>query len=333
MYNHPMSDDLHLQDVRLAAIQHHVDELYQAKEYQAAYDIMTEAEPRFPDELVEIRYWRACLAACSGDADLALRLLDEIVSGGAWYSVRQLREEDDLAILQGKPPFERIAETCLNRQQAAQASSRPTISILEPPSSRIQPSARLPLMLALHGNSQTADHALHAWRAMLNHGYILAAPYSSQIAWDDRRNWTDLEQGTQEVRGHLGELEDRYHPDMPRSVIGGFSMGAGLALLIALQGGNSSPAHFVLVGPYLPDLEALDPLLGARHVHELRGYIVVGDRDDPCCSIAKTIHEKLVASGYAVEIEVRRGLVHDIPLDFEAVLERALNFFSHFAEV
>ncbi|MEJ2011172.1 MAG: hypothetical protein P8X64_02985 [Anaerolineales bacterium] len=321
-----MSDDLHLQDKRLAAIQHHVDELYQAKDYQMAYDIMTEAEPRFQDELVEIRYWRACLAACSGDADLALRLLEQTVAEGAWYSARQLREEDDLAELQGRAPFERLAKACLERQQAAEASSRPVFSILEPPPSQIQSNVQLPLMLALHGNSQTAEHALRAWNAMLARGYILAAPHSSQVAWDNRRNWNDLESGMREVRSHLVELEEQYHPDTARSIIGGFSMGAGLALLHALQGAKPSLTHFVLVGPYLPDPDTLDPLLTNRHQEDVRGYIVVGDRDDPCCAIAQTIHEKFIASGYTVGLEVRHGLVHDYPLDFDAVLDRALDF-------
>lgn len=321
-----MSDDLHLQDKRLAAIQHHVDELYQAKDYQIAYDIMTDAEPRFRDELVEIRYWRACLAACSSDADLALRLLEQTVAEGAWYSVRQLREEDDLAALQGMAPFERLAAVCLERQRAAEASSRPAISILEPPLNQIHSDTRLPLMLALHGNSQTAKHALRAWDAMLERGYILAAPHSSQVAWDDRRSWNDLDAGMHEVRSHLAELKEPYQPDTARSVIGGFSMGAGLALLRALEGAKPSLTHFVLVGPYLPDPDMLDPLLKHRHQEDVRGYIVVGDRDDPCCAIAQAIHEKFIASGYPVELEVRHGLVHDFPLDFGAVLDRALDF-------
>ena len=328
MYNHSMPEHPHLLDQRLAAIQHRVHDLYQAKDYKTAYEIMTDAEPRFPEELVEIRYWRACLAACRGEMDLALHVLEDTVSEGSWYSVQQLREEQDLAGLQGKPRYEQLCANCLERQKAAEAAAKPVLRILEPPLEPTPADRRIPLMLALHGNAQTADHALRSWRPMLDHGYLLAAPFSSQVAWDDRRNWTDLERGSVEVSSLIGELHDQYRLDPDRSVIGGFSMGAGLALLIALQDSATLFRNFILVGPYLPDPDSLDTLIESRRSKGLRGIIVVGDLDEPCLTIAKRIHGKMDLPGYAVNLEVKPGLAHDFPLDFHAVVGRALELFA-----
>jgi predicted esterase len=323
-----MSAKLQDKDSRLAAIQYEVDELYQKQAYKAAYDLITEAEDRFLDELPEIRYWRACLAACMGEIKLSLELLEWTVAEGGWYSAQQLREEQDLEDLQGVLRFEKLASTCLERQRTAEALSQPAISILEPESiqggERLQP----PLMLALHGNTQTDEHALQAWQPMLKRGYLLAAPRSSQVAWGTTRSWTNLELGVNEVRSHLAQLTERISLDTARSVIGGFSMGAGLALLLVLQGLDFPIRNFILVGPYLPDIDMLTPLFEGLRAAEIRGYIVVGDRDDPCSTIARTLTERLRTHGYSVELEVQPGLVHDFPLDFNAVVERALSLFS-----
>jgi predicted esterase len=113
--------------------------------------------------------------------------------------------------------------------------------------------------------------------------------------------------------------------DPARRLIGGFSMGAGLAIQQALTAKTYQPSGFITVGTYLPDMEILCPLLEESRIKP-RGYLVVGDLDDPCFEISQRIARLFQESKQPCLLEVHAGLVHDYPVDFAQSLSRALEF-------
>jgi hypothetical protein len=56
---------------------------------------------RFPDRWADTLYWRACLTAVIGDREVALRLLEEAVEHGCWWSEAALRGEPDFTTSAG----------------------------------------------------------------------------------------------------------------------------------------------------------------------------------------------------------------------------------------
>lgn len=309
---------------RLSDIQHRVSQLYDAGEYQPGYDLMREAGDRFPDDLHEIRYWCICIANMMGASDVALDLLEAEVQQGSWYSKKELRDESDLNSLQGLPRFEQLADECLARQQLAQADAQAELFIQEPAGIEAA-QGKPPVLLALHGNSQNGRQALESWSAVTTLGCRLAVVQSSQIVSHDTYSWNDWERAEQDLSQFLPVLSAE--TDATRRLIGGFSMGAGLAIRQALAGGSYQPSGFITVGTYLPDIEILRPLLeGSRS--KPRGYLVAGDLDDPCFEISRTLASLFEAYDLPCYLEVHEGLVHDYPVDFAETLARAFDFMN-----
>src|SRR5512138_2033920 len=77
---------------------------------QAAYDLLTEAAPHFPNQAALIYNWRYCAAARMNQTDLALQLLQESLEHGFWSSAAYLHSDPDLKSLQELPEFKHLVE-------------------------------------------------------------------------------------------------------------------------------------------------------------------------------------------------------------------------------
>jgi acetyl esterase/lipase len=108
-------------------------------------------------------------------------------------------------------------------------------------------------------------------------------------------------------------------------VLGGFSMGGGLAVWLALTGAIKAQG-FILVGPWVPDMDQLVPLMETNEARGSHGTILVGENDEPCFEISLTLAEQLKGHGIRCELEVYPDLAHEYPPDFEVVLARALEY-------
>jgi dienelactone hydrolase len=180
----------------------------------------------------------------------------------------------------------------------------------------------------MHGNNSNSEASVDSWRSAANRGWLLTLPQSSQLGDFDAYVWNDRERAIAEVREHDATIRREYEVDPARVVVGGFSMGGGLAAWLAASG-TIDVQGFIAVGPYLEDAGQLRPLIEARRDRKLRGYIVVGDQDDPCYQISKEITALLRSHEIACELEVHPGLGHAFPPAFESSLAKALDFILH----
>lgn len=302
------------------AVQREFWQLYRSGAYAEALDLVVQNEALFPRR-GRFYNWKMCMAARAGDVPLALQTLQETIDAGLWFGHESLREDEDLERLQGLPEFERLAAICEQRQAAAAAQAMPQLLIVEPEHA----SPPYPLLLALHGNNSNSEISVDSWRSAAQRGWLLALPQSSQLGDFDAYVWNDRERAIAEVREHDTAIRRQYEIDSTRVVVGGFSMGGGLATWLAV-GGAIEARGFIAVGPYLEDVGQLRRLLEARPDHKLRGYIVVGDQDDPCYQIAQEIMALLQSHDIACELEVHPGLGHVFPPGFEGSLAKGLDF-------
>jgi predicted esterase len=233
-----------------------------------------------------------------------------------------VREDDDLVSLQGLPAYEELVQ--LNQQRFAEvdAHSRPEMLLIPPATASAQ---RVPLLVGLHGNSQNALLAANDWRPIVDKGWMLATIQSSQLLTSDAYIWNDLARGTADVQKFYGAL-NKDIIDTERVVIGGFSMGGGLAIHMAVTGAIKARG-FIVVGPYLRDLEPLKPYLDTAAANGLRGYIVMGLQEPPeGQEIMRKIDAFLNTHGIPCELEERPEIAHTIPTDFDQSLDKALAF-------
>ena len=303
---------------RLEEIEQQYDHLVQAGAYAEALELINREGHLFPDYSQKvICSWRIEMASRLGNAELTLQLLQEAVQAGHWYG--GLRGDPDLALLRGRPEFERLVDLCEQRRIAAIAAAQPVLTTIPPEKGP----APFPLLIALHGANATAEGG--HWSPAAAHGWFVAIPQSSQVYAPGTYTWNDRQWAIQEVRAHYDRLRAEFPIDPERVVLAGFSQGGGLATSLALS--ETIPARgLILVGPFLPDVNAVVPLLEEHDMRGLRAYLVAGLRDRYCYGIARQLAEILPRYGVVCQLEVCADLEHMFPDDFDQRLPAALDF-------
>jgi predicted esterase len=287
--------------------------LYLEKRYDDALELVEAEASSHPAEEISTAYWRACLASVSGRRDDALRIIRDVLDRGGWFSLSQLRDDSDFEGLQGDREFEALVDACRARNAEAQAKARPQLVTVEP--STPQP---WPLLVALHGNTKTAADSLEHWRPAVEAGWLLALPQSSQVGGPRGFVWDDREWAAREIKEHLAALASKYRTS--GTVVGGFSAGGALAPWLVVTGVVEADA-FIAVGPGHRNPVDWGSLVGESDV---RGHVIVGEKDALCLQTAGEIAGALNARGQPCGLEVIPGLGHEFPEDFPARLGRAL---------
>jgi predicted esterase len=305
-----------------AAFRRDLTALYGRQEYGQALALLQQYPQVFPQQGM-MYHWKMCLAARANDPDLAIRAFKEALDAGYSYPAALIREDEDLASLQGVPSYEELASLSLKRFAEVETQTRPEMLVLPPAEKGAD---QFPLLLGLHGNSQNARLAANDWQPIVAKGWLLACAQSSQPLTSDAYIWNDLERGTTDVRQLYRLLNTRDVIDPERIVLGGFSAGGGLAVHLAVTGAIKARG-FLVVGPYLRDLEPLKPYLDAAAASRLRGYIVMGLQEPPeGQEIMRKIHAFLNAHGVPCDLEERPEIAHAFPADFGHSIEKALAF-------
>ncbi|WP_040447511.1 alpha/beta hydrolase [Ktedonobacter racemifer] len=256
--------------------QQQVNRLYYANEYVQAFALIEEKYADFPEQSAQIAYWRLCFHALLGKQKEALQIFHETLDRGDWFGPSMLEQDLDLVELRPLAEFQEMLEVCRQRLVQAKDKAQPELHIVKP-EAEVRP---LPLLIALHGNQGNAYESLGEWRGVTAQGWLLSVPTSSQIDGPGCFIWNDREAGGREIYQHLTMLNGEHEVDSKRVVLGGFSMGGGLAVWVALT--QAIPCcGFVVLAPYLTDeeLEKLPAILAQQQPTGLRGYIIVGQED------------------------------------------------------
>ena len=300
--------------------------LYTDKQYQQAYDLAIDQAGNFPESEDTILYWQACMLAMLDNGGDALELLEQSHAKGYWYPQRQLEDEPDFDAIKGDQRFVQLVKISRSRMDEAQAQAKAQLEVYEPEGYQPKDGESLPTLIALHSNNSNAEVTAREWSPITERGWLVAVPQSSQVSSPRGYVWDDYGVGEQEVVAHFADITQRYPQVKREAILGGFSMGAGLAIWSAMQCADLSARGFLVLGPYLPDVTALEPFLEAAQQRGLRGYIVVGEGDVQCYEVAQQVHKLLNDSGIPCELELRTDIQHNYPEDFADALERGLAF-------
>ncbi|GER89901.1 alpha/beta hydrolase [Dictyobacter vulcani] len=288
-----------------------------------AFEVLQQEYQRFPEYADQTYYWRIFMASRLGQQTLALHLFEEALDRGYWFAPSTLETDEDLVSLHPLPAFQAMVEICRQRLIEAQTTTRPDLLVVPPE----KQGGSLPLLMALHGNWSNARDTQEHWRNITTRGWLLGVPQSSQIIGQHSYVWDDRQKGTHEVCEHLTTLNKVHVIDPERVVVGGFSQGSGLAILLALHQ-SIKTCGFVVLAPHLSEveLETLPPLLDRQKPMGLRGSIIVGEEDTRLLGIAHKIAEVLRSYDLPCQLEIYPGLEHTYPSDFATCVTKGLAF-------
>jgi predicted esterase len=296
-------------------------ELYGQASYADALALVQASQASFPDHRTEMITWEVCMQSRLGCPGEAIQTLSDAIHNSTyWWNSSALRNDPDLAPLQGNPEYDRLVAICDDRARAAKRDSRPERLVFAPP---VVEGERYPLLISFHGWGQNARMDAPHWQALAGRGWLVAITGSSQMIADGMRVWDDHDRAVSEALSHYEVLCREYPVDPERIVLAGFSQGGGLALWLAVS--QTIPGRgFIGVGPYLDDFDTLMPAI-TPHSSALRIQLVTGAEEKDEGMFAQ-IEELCVQRNIPFQQEIVPALGHDYPANFKPMLQRAFTF-------
>ncbi|MBN2503201.1 MAG: dienelactone hydrolase family protein [Anaerolineales bacterium] len=305
-------------------LQNHFDQ----GSYAEGLDQVAQLMDDYPDHQAALKYFQMGLAARLGRTELVNQVLENALKTGIWYSGEFLQHSPWLENMHGEPEFERLVEISVQMAQLDPKSHLPLIAIHAQGQCGAEDDP-CPLLLFLHGNDDTAQRNVPHWRSAAEQGWVVVFPQSKQSFWTEGYAWYDHESAAEQIQEHLTKLVRGYNLDPERIVLAGFSMGADVALWLALSG-RMKARGFILLGPGGPLVDnprEWDALLGIPANPNLRGAIIMGEADRSIVQEnVETLAQRLNDHGIACNLETHPDLAHEYPVDFADSLQKSLDF-------
>jgi predicted esterase len=256
---------------------------------------------------------QACRHSILGNVEAAVSALRAGLDEGQWWSPRKLEDDGDLEPIRGTADFVVVREECGRRFRAAQALSRPQCLVLAPSTATWEPRT----LVVIHRRGDTAASFVGHWRQLVDQGWTLIVPQSSQVYDSAGFCWDDAELARRELRGHLDDCRRKRGIQMDGMTIAGASQGGRLALELAHEAG----LPWLSVIPSFPAGYDVSPLI-AVPAHT-RGAFLLGEHD-PANTRSRPVVSALESGGVRVIARTMREIGHDLPDDFIAQAAEAL---------
>lgn len=297
-------------DVRRRVIARHA-----AGDYAGALEIARAAGRDYPEAADRTTYWIACLHARLGEVERALEALEAGSRRGLWWGPATLEADPDLEPLLDDARFRAVVEAG-RRAHAAARTRPPKDPIVKTSSGRPRAS-----LVVLHGRGMRAEEVVDQWGGASD--LLLVVPHSTQSfdmrtdCWDDAAiAETDVSRAVEQA--HTGWSEAR-----PPLVVGGFSQGAGLAVILAATGRLPGVRGCIAVAPSAS--WASEVIGNPKPVEGLRVLVLVGALE-PRLQDCQRLVERLGSAGADVRLDVVERIGHDYPADFARRLPAAVDW-------
>jgi predicted esterase len=301
-------------------------DLYRIEHYKEAYDFIAEQGPLVGGNQAQIYNFRYSIACKAGLFDLAMADFEEAVEKlGFWYSYNYLITDEDLIDLRQNLRFKELAEICKKRKQVAHLNVAPVLKIIQPSKKNNLDELGSPgLLVALHGNQENAEIAEPYWASVIDQGYVLALPQSSQIEFSDAYDWDDIEKGAGELKQHMDNIMTTQVVDPNNIIIGTFSAGAGAALYAILHD-MIQVKSLIFVAPWLPEIDTWAPLLDVLKTKNITCHIICGDLDEDCLESSQSFVKLLKKRQVPYTLKLIENLDHDFPKSFDQDLAQLIS--------
>ena len=305
--------------------------LIHEKQYERALEIIIQEGGQFPEVARTMNYHRICLAATLGDTIQALNVLKETLDAGIYYPSILLGPEAEppgLDPLLEIPEFVQLKSDHQQHYQEAMENAHPVLVTDGP---ELPPDEAPPLLFATHGNVSCIENEIENYRKIVEWGWLLAMPQSSQ-PWgmEGRYVWGDWEVTEMQLKKYWKILGKKTDFNLDQIVTAGISKGGEVAMWLAISG--TIPARgFIAIapgGPFLDEPERLIPLLEKNRKKKIRGYLIVGKQDTYCYESTIRLASFLKDQNIDYKLIVHPDAGHWFPPNFEHSLRHALDFIT-----
>ena len=299
------------------------------QQYREVAEYLDACRDDFPDFRITVDYYRACAYARLEQNEETFHILNALAADDLWLSEVLLRQSPSFQPLQGENEFEALIES---HQKAFEldpnaGSKAQKITIHEP-----KGTAPYSTMFFMHGNGSYTEAEMYNWEPMVGKGWLVAGASSTQRMMAGRNSFWTHEYGEERLISHVKDLIDSNKSDPARIVVGGFSMGAEVALVQALKQ-NVPIKGFILVAPggthLKGEIETLKELITSSRGDHLKGAILMSE-DDPLIehSAIRLTADTLNQHNIDCQLVIYSGSGHVYPDDFDVKLDELLTFIT-----
>jgi predicted esterase len=297
-------------------------QFYQEGKYADALAVAEKLAVEYPEQDARTAFWLICLQNMTGQSEKALLTFKDALARGVWWAEFRMRGDSDLDSLQGNTEFERLVKLSEEMRLQADASAKPDLFVYQP-----EGKGPFPLLISLSPRGGSPELDFRNWQSAIKLGWMLALPQSSQLASPLSFVWDDREKALNEILVHVETLVREYPIDRNRIVVAGFSQGAARAIELVMSQ-KFKARGFIAVVPGTLDSAELEGWATSPYGDDAgagRGVLISGGRD-PRYEMFIQIREIFAKHNLPLMFENFPELAHQIPNDFEPMLERSLNF-------
>lgn len=292
--------------------------LYYEEKYSEALTLAEEIADDYPEQDARTAFWLICMRNMTGQPEWALQTFEEALSRGLWWAEFLLRSDSDLASLQSNEEFERLVKRSEEMHRQAEANAKPELPVYQP-----EGEGQFPLLIVLGPRMNIPAFDVRDWSVALKLGWMVALPVSTQMATPISHTWDDRKKAFNEIEAHYQTLIQDPRVDVSRIVIAGFSQGAARAIELVMSGRLQARGFFAVV-PGKLDFAELESW-STSDVCKARGVLISGGKDT---DYGRFIQIKEVFDRHHLPLlfENFPEMAHQIPDDFESVLQKGLSF-------
>ena len=284
-----------------------VFETHAKGDYQASLDAIDAYRGESDDEQFDLSFWRVCLLSRLGRTDDACAEFSRRMDQGSWWGEGML-QDPDLENMRSHPEWQRLVNASIKRARGEVNGPRSPID--KSPQGDVRAT-----LVAFHGGAERPDMMVDRCASAVERGWRVVALHGTAPAAAERFGWP-LTNCEQVVTQQLEEVGDLVAPIMI-----GFSQGGGLAGHLAWSGHIAS-AGVILVAPAMGIRGVPIP---SPKLAPVKTYLLVGS-DDWALDDSRHAAEALDQSGAPVRLDVRPGMGHDWPFDFDEILQRGMEW-------
>ena len=271
----------------------------------------------------ELRFDHLSLTARLGSLSQVMDLLEKYLETKRWFSNWFLGRIPELEQLADSPRYQKIIQ--LVEAKEAQYWQDESIK----PITQVPPAAQppYPLLIAIHGNGFNATHSANQWACAAEAGWLVFHPLAKKLVGYGTHWWDAHEENRLIIEQQAEESLLQYPIDTQRVILGGFSKGGEVAMVLALQGWLGAKG-FITVGAggyYHMQPELWLPLLESLP-QGLRGVAMYSPYDLERSESENQTLKMMRASGIECQLEKYPAEGHIFPGDFPIRFQKATDF-------
>lgn len=294
-------------------------ELYNAKKYDEAADLIERNFDAFPGKEMNMAYNMALICKDLGDYKKGIEYLERAHEKGLWFSIYAFQGEfwEPYRDLEG---FRKVMARNLEMKDEAQNKAKPKMEIILP--ENLEEGKTYPLFIALHGGGENIESFKPRWKsALMDREFIIAFLQSSQVSSMDGFAWEDQEITMKEIGEAFNKIREDYPVNLDEVIVGGFSSGGYASLVVAFLSELPVKGFIVLCPPMPDNITEADVLKGKEK--GIRGTIITTelDRRVPDQRGMADLFKKI---GLQYQFILTPNIGHWYPEDLPEMIDRAI---------